>query len=1190
MAISFYLNRQSLTEYAYVSGTVIKRFEPGSLHEISEDIVRNWSAKKKAFRLGGKNGPDDRVFQELNSLARSVGLHSLMIAPIRWRGEIIGDLVLCAFEKEAYSDGDLKLVDMLADKISGVVANAQALSQARLESGLRESLLELSRLISSVRSLHEIQEQFGEIACSLVGADRVAISIPDAANHVVENVLVYGFNVEGYDSGSRAYESKFDTIPWLQTQKSYIADDTAIAHSDKTTETERIMRISGLNSTLVTPIVWQGNSIAVIMFRACAEAAFNESHLEKATAIANQVAGAIANQIAYQMTRHESRTRELLARISREVSSSQSLVENFNELGEMITDLIPSDRLSIVVMTEPGAIPSSLGEYGLQLQDFVQGTIPRGMTGEVSMRLQRDPVPMVLDGTQPDISTDYALSLSFSEPVGLKSWMVAPVMWNSKLLGIIHFRSRQELAYGRIELELAGQVAQQIAGTMANQIAYQNLQRESRVRELLAQISRAISSSQKMDATFDNLGKLITTLIPSDRLTITLWAKPGDPPIAVYGYGVKLAHVAPGSAMSATGEVRRLLADNPVPTVIDENDPRVPGDVAATSVFSGPVGLRSWMVAPLVWRHELLGIIHFRSRQELAYGPAELDLAGQVSVQIAGSIADNIAFQKLKTDATIRYVLAELSIAVGSNNNIATVLPKIDSLTGSVIEFDGITIGTYDPEREMFRHLYTRGVRSAERPVEPIFHISDLIAGDAIRKGEVQSVSIGSIDDNQHRARSTGAYKAGARTFLTAPLISNDRVIGAIQLRSKTENAYGSDQVETMKRIANQIAGAFANSLATEQIRVQAAALESAANAIVITDTDGIIEWVNPAFTELCGWSSEEVIGQHVSIMQSTDPADRSINKKIWSALRHGQSWTGTHTGRRKDGTEYPEEITVTPVFDQVGQNTHLIGIKQDITGRVLAEQQQRDTIRVESENYELQRIAAARSEFLATVSHELRTPLTSISAFTDILINSRSENLTGRQKAHLGLVRKSSNQLKSLIDDLLDVSKADSGRLTLNKAKFGLVEMVDDVADLSRVLLSEREQTLELTNLDSPMDLHADRSRVIQILTNLLTNASKFSKNGTVIKLHVASDAEYVIFTVNDQGPGISETDQREMFSPFYRGSSPGVAKTAGSGLGLSVVQSLVDLHEGTITVDSKRGKGSSIIVKLPRTTVETH
>jgi PAS domain S-box-containing protein len=212
-----------------------------------------------------------------------------------------------------------------------------------------------------------------------------------------------------------------------------------------------------------------------------------------------------------------------------------------------------------------------------------------------------------------------------------------------------------------------------------------------------------------------------------------------------------------------------------------------------------------------------------------------------------------------------------------------------------------------------------------------------------------------------------------------------------MQLRSNDENAYDKSDLEFVARIADQISGALVSSLANEQIRVQAAALSAVDNAMVIATPTGVIEWVNPAFTASTGWSSEEIVGQHTSILRSEDSADKVINDEIWKTIGKGQSWKGIHLNRNKNGTENSEETTVTPVLDQNGDVTHFIAIKQDITDRLIAEKAHEKSLNIESENRELQRLADARSEFLSTVSHEPRTPLTTVSAFADILYNSES-------------------------------------------------------------------------------------------------------------------------------------------------------------------------------------------------------
>lgn len=275
--------------------------------------------------------------------------------------------------------------------------------------------------------------------------------------------------------------------------------------------------------------------------------------------------------------------------------------------------------------------------------------------------------------------------------------------------------------------------------------------------------------------------------------------------------------------------------------------------------------------------------------------------------------------------------------------------------------------------------------------------------------------------------------------------------------------------------------------------------------------------------------------------------------------------------------------MTVTPVLGTNGEITHLIGIKRDVTDRLIAEEAHENSLKIESENRELQRVAAARSEFLSTVSHELRTPLTTVSAFADILFNSRSENLTERQRTHIELIRKSSTQLASLIDDLLDISQADSGRLVLDKSPFNITEMINELGDTSRVLLATREQFLDIDDKSKNKNLIADRSRIIQIISNLLTNASKFSPEQSSVRLSTSVTGNQLSVKVTDNGSGISKSDQTMMFSPFFRGDSRKAPQPDGRGLGLAVVRSLVDLHDGTITVDSKYQKGTSITVTIP-------
>lgn len=1182
LVISFYVKLRFQADYTYVSGTEIENFEQGTLHDVIEDPTGSWFDREKADHLSADGNQSSRLVEGYNALARSVGLNSVIVAPIRWRGERIGDLVLRSRETDAYGDRHLALSDMLANRISGVVANAQSVTQSKLESDMRKSLLELSRLVSSVRSLQEVQEQFGEIACSLVEADQVSIAVPNAPERVIDDVLAYSRHDNGFDPESRTEWDRTASIAWLDTVTPYITVDGPDDQYSVTAASEPTATAAGPKSSLVAPIVWHGKPIAAISFGSLAERAFNRYHLETSAAVANQIAGAIANRVAYVEMRHESRTRELLAQISRAITSSRQLDSTFDEIGRLITELIPSDRLSITLLAEPGQSPSSVYQYGVRIPGASPGTFPP-VLGNLHSLLSQDPVPMVVEDHDPRVAGDVAATSGSSQAAGLRSWLVAPLTWQDTLLGIIHFRSRRENAYSPVDIGLAGQVAQQIAGSVASQVAYTNLAAEAEERESLARIGRVIASTRNLDDTFDQFAEAVTDLIPIDRFSLYLVNQAGEQPapVLVHGRSFKGGYYRQNPKMS--GDLDAILRQKKTATIMTDDMPDAPKDSVFLNSLAKEVGLNSWLVAPIIWRDELIGNLHFRSKSTGAYGARHVRLAEGIASQIAGSIASNIGFQKLEEEAKVRDVLAKISRVVASSDNFESVVHAIEECASTIFDFDGFVAARFDSVTEQVRPIYAQGIYPTGQGPGDYFHISESAAGDAVKSGEVDCRSFTSISQIEAHPRTASAFAAGARTFLTTPMVANDDVIGMLQFRSKTVDGFYDQQIGFASRIADQIAGAFANSLATEQLKFQAVALESAETAIVITTAEGIIEWVNPAFTRLTGWTPAEAVGQHTSIMRSSDPAERHVNDEIWKALRHGRPWSGTHFNRKKDGTEYPEEIAVTPVSDAAGEIIHLVGIKQDVSERIQAHKQREEAIRIESENRELQRIAASRSEFLSTVSHELRTPLTTVSAFADILFNSKSENLTERQMTHLELIRKSTGQLAMLIDDLLDVSQADSGRMVLDNADFELAGLISEAADLIGVLLAERSQVLKLANIDGSVHVNADRSRLMQILTNLLTNASKYSGEGTTIDLGASVQRDTVKITITDRGRGLTRIDKAMMFSPFYRGTDSPEAEATGTGLGLSVVKSLVDLHGGKISVKSKIGKGTSITVEFP-------
>jgi signal transduction histidine kinase/DNA-binding response OmpR family regulator len=226
-------------------------------------------------------------------------------------------------------------------------------------------------------------------------------------------------------------------------------------------------------------------------------------------------------------------------------------------------------------------------------------------------------------------------------------------------------------------------------------------------------------------------------------------------------------------------------------------------------------------------------------------------------------------------------------------------------------------------------------------------------------------------------------------------------------------------------------------------------------------------------------------------------------------------------------------------------------------------------------------RLEQLKSEFVATASHELRSPLTSIKGFVELL--TASKGLDGRQREFLDIVLVSTNRLVDLVNDLLDVARIEAGRIEIHRRPTDLREVVEEVAALMAPRIEAKGQRLELEFADALPRALADPSRVRQILTNLLTNAHIYSEEGGQLDISVRERDGGLALAVSDTGPGLSPHELDHVFDRFYRGSE-GTSGTPGTGLGLAIVRSLVDLHHGTVDVDSVKGEGTTFTVGLPR------
>ncbi|MBI4756825.1 MAG: PAS domain S-box protein [Betaproteobacteria bacterium] len=378
--------------------------------------------------------------------------------------------------------------------------------------------------------------------------------------------------------------------------------------------------------------------------------------------------------------------------------------------------------------------------------------------------------------------------------------------------------------------------------------------------------------------------------------------------------------------------------------------------------------------------------------------------------------------------------------------------------------------------------------------------------------------------------------------------------------------------------------------LAEEQLRKLWLAVEQSPNGVVITDLDGRIEHVNEAFTHISGYERAEVLGRNPRMFHSGQTPTATY-AALWEGLRAGRTWQGEFINRRKDGTVHIEFARISPVRQPDGHITHYLSVLEDITERKrvgaeldrhrhhLEELVAERTVELAAAREAAEAASRAKSTFLANMSHEIRTPMNAIIGLAHLL---RREIAEPRQQAQLRKVSEAANHLLQIINDILDISKIEAGRLSLEHTDFELARTLETVVELVRE--DARAKGLDIrTDIDPALagTLRGDPLRLGQILLNFTGNAVKFTERGGItLRAQRVEDqgADVLVrFEVVDTGIGITQEQKARLFNAFEQADGSTTRKYGGTGLGLAISRRLAQLMGGEVGVQSHPGDGST-------------
>ena len=350
-------------------------------------------------------------------------------------------------------------------------------------------------------------------------------------------------------------------------------------------------------------------------------------------------------------------------------------------------------------------------------------------------------------------------------------------------------------------------------------------------------------------------------------------------------------------------------------------------------------------------------------------------------------------------------------------------------------------------------------------------------------------------------------------------------------------------------------------------------------NPVIITDPQGTIEWANPSFERLTGYCLDNVTGKRPGDFLQGADTDAEARRRIAVALDEGEPVREMILNYDLSGRSYWLDLDIQPVHDDQGKLKHFVSVQTDITDLKQTEERQREARRA------AEKANASKMAFLANVSHELRTPLNGIIGIAEILARNPERSDLPEQ---LVTLRETADGLLRLINKLLDFSQIEAESMTISPHPFSLAQLLRNLDQMLRPATNRKGIGLSIgADINIPDSLRGDSLRLSQLLTNLLNNAIKFTDTGSV-RLSVeapsgSNESVQIVFRVSDTGPGMSDSVQARIFEPFHQADESIVRQHGGTGLGLAICQRLVHLMDGSITLDSQVGEGTTFTVSLP-------
>ncbi len=549
----------------------------------------------------------------------------------------------------------------------------------------------------------------------------------------------------------------------------------------------------------------------------------------------------------------------------------------------------------------------------------------------------------------------------------------------------------------------------------------------------------------------------------------------------------------------------------------------------------------------------------------------EYDQNGRL-VRIFGVVRDITEQIRQETLTQVIYNISRAASGVDSSNELFSLV-QLEIMR--LIDASNLLVVYYLPDQDLLDVQYLTG--EEEIPFVPA-------AGTMSMKviNDNSSLLLNSTDMSLLEA-SGEIVRVGRNSacWLGVPLRKHGIPFGVMAIQHyENSDAFDQNDLSLMEFIGLQVESAIRKMDDSVQISKLTNSVVHSPATVVITDSSGTIEYVNPKFEQVTGYTAAEALGKNPRILKSGE-TPLALYVELWNTINSGKEWRGEFKNRKKDGSSYWESASISSIKNKEGIITHFIAVKEDISAR-----KEMESALIEAKE-KAEEANQLKTSFLANLSHEIRTPMNGILGFAELLRDGELEKEEFNR--YLDIINGNGNQLMNIIEDIITISNLEVKQLRISPSEFNLCQVLNELH--STILLEGKAMNKSHIELVFPKFapnsgclFYSDRGKLVQILVNLLRNALKFTDSG-YISLTMEMEAEnQVLFCVEDTGIGIPNELQEIIFERFRQADESSTRNFGGTGLGLAISKGLVELLKGEIWVNSEPGKGSSFCFRIPR------